>query len=189
MPKYYEFRVSLVNIEPEIWRKFLLPITASFATLHEAIQDSLGWDGAHLFEFRDKGGRKTIASCDSEGDPWADEPPPRVDKLKLASFFERAGTKCRYVYDFGDDWNHVVQMCKTVELPEKFKRRLLDGARACPPEDSGGVWGYEEYVKIAGMSEDDIAKLGDDAADRKEWIGDWDPEAFDLAATKKEFDK
>jgi hypothetical protein len=117
-----------------------------------------------------------------------EEDTPTVDELNLAAFFTRAGVKCRYVYDFGDNWNHDVQLRKTVELPDKFKRRLLDGARACPPEDCGGVWGYEEFASIATMSEADVAKMGGEAEERKEWIGDWNPEQFDLAGTKKRFD-
>jgi hypothetical protein len=188
MPKYFDFRVSIQGIEPGIWRRFLLAETASFEALHEAIQDGFGWSYDHLFEFRDKGGRQAIARADFD-DPDGEEGIPTVGKKKLSSFFTRRGQRCVYVYDFGDDWYHAVEFLGLTDVPDKFKRRLLDGARACPPEDCGGIWGYAECVKVAGMSEEDIEKAnGDDLAERKEWLGDWAPEAFDVQAARKEFD-
>lgn len=191
MPRYLELRVSLWDIKPEIWRRFLLPDNATFEDLHEAIQDSFGWEYDHLYEFRDKKGRDTIARAEFDEDFSENGDVPTTDELKLPSFFKRSSTKCVYVYDFGDNWKHVVELVKAVELPERFKRRLLDGARACPLEDCGGVYGYYECVRVAGMSEEDIEKADEpgDIGERKEWMGDWDPEAFDLKKVKKKFDK
>ena len=188
MPSYFEFRVFIQGIEPEVWRQFLLAQTASFEALHEAIQDSFGWDGEHLFEFRDKDGKQSIARADFD-DPEADEEVPTVGKKKLSSFFTKHGQKCLYVYDFGDNWEHAVEFLGVTELPDKFNRRLLDGARACPMEDCGGVMGYDECVEVAGLSkEEDEENEDEELADRKEWMADWKPEAFDLPAVKKGFD-
>jgi hypothetical protein len=189
MPRYFDFRVSLIDIEPKVWRRFLLPQTASFEALHEAIQDGFGWEYEHLFEFRDKDGEQTIARADFAAHDVDEEEVPAVGKKKLSSFFTRHGQKCMYVYDFGDNWEHEVEFLGVKELPDRFKRRLMDGARACPMEDCGGVWGYQECARLAGMSEEEIEKKGDsDLAERKEWLGDWKPEAFALKAAKKEFD-
>ena len=85
------------------------------------------------------------------------------------------------VYDFGDHWVHDV----TVETIEKhdtaFKRRLLDGARSFPREDCGGLPGYLDCVEVVAT--------GEDPNELREWIGDWDPEQFDLAKVKRRFDK
>jgi hypothetical protein len=190
MPRYFDLRVSIRDIEPTIWRRFLLAGDSMFEALHEAIQDSFGWDGGHLFEFRDLRGRDTLARADFD-DPDADDAVPTVGELKLGSFFTKGGTKCLYIYDFGDNWEHVVEFNGMVELPESVRRRLLDGARACPPEDCGGIGGYENCVEVVSMSEKDIRKSDDaeEMLDRKEWIGDWNPEAFDLRAAKDEFDE
>jgi hypothetical protein len=188
MPRYFDFKVSLSDIQPDIWRRFLLAENATFEDLHEAIQDAFGWESDHLFEFRDKKGKNAIACADID-DEFSDEDAPAAGELTLASFFTKKGTKCQYVYDFGDDWKHAVELVGVVELPDKCERRLLGGARACPPEDCGGVWGYEECVKVASMSEEEAEKEGDDCVERKEWVGDWNPEAFDLQVAKKEFDE
>jgi hypothetical protein len=190
MAEYFDLEVSLEGIKPRIWRRFLLAGDATFGDLHEAIQDSFGWESDHLYEFRDKKGRQTIARADFEG--AGDEGSPTVDEVDLAFFFKKKGTKCQYVYDFGDNWQHAVELKGVVELPDTFGRRLLDGARACPPEDCGGIWGYEQCCEIAAMSDDDIKKVKGKAAEleeRKEWLGDWHPEEFDLAEAKKEFDE
>jgi hypothetical protein len=192
MPKYYELEVSLLRIEPAIRRRFLLAEDSTFGDLHEAIQDAFGWEHDHLYEFRDKGGRQTIARADFEDSE--DEDTPTAEEVTLASFFKRKGAKCLYVYDFGDNWEHAIELRGIMEAPDQFERRLLEGARACPPEDCGGVWGYERCREIAAMSDDDFKAMKDrrgvaDLQEQKEWIGDWEPERFNLAAVKKKFDR
>ena len=69
----------------------------------------------------------------------------------------------------------------------------LDPCCRCRLEDCGGIWGYEQFCEIAAMSDDDMKKVKDDnqaaeLEERKEWLGDWHPEEFGLAATRKAFD-
>lgn len=107
--------------------------------------------------------------------------------MKLASHFTRKGATCLYVYDFGDGWEHLVELKAVVESPERFKRRLVGGARAFPPEDCGGIWGYERCLAALGLLKaDDFDQTV--LEETREWLGDWDPEGFDLQATKKDFD-
>lgn len=71
-------------------------------------------------------------------------------------------------------------------------RRLLDGARACPPEDCGGTMGYGECCEAAGMSKEEVKELDagmrEEIVWRQEWLDGWQPEAFDLVAVRKQFD-
>ena len=115
------------------------------------------------------------------------------DVLLVDRFLKRA-KQCVYVYDFGDYWEHLVELKQVVELPEKFVRRLVGGERAFPPEDCGSLPGYEECCEAFGMSDGDLAKLKrsdpemwDEMESRKEWMGDWDPERLDLKALKTVF--
>jgi hypothetical protein len=57
----------------------------------------------------------------------------------------------------------------------------VEGARACPPEDVGGVWGYQEFLEaITDPEHEDHDGL-------LEWAGgSFDPEAFDPAAATRE---
>jgi hypothetical protein len=85
--------------------------------------------------------------------------------------------KTPYEYDFGDSWEHEVTLQGIVERPEKFGRMLLGGERAFPPEDCGGIAGYEECVG------------GKDPEGLRKWMGGWKPEEFDLQSTARHFDQ
>jgi hypothetical protein len=90
-----------------------------------------------------------------------------------------------YEYDFGDGWIHEVKLRDEVSLRESFKRRLLDGERATPPEDSGGQGGYERLLSVVENGVDPWDEL--DVI--KEWLGNWNPETFDLEALRTQFDR
>lgn len=197
MAQYLEFEISLQGIEPKIWRRFLLKATASFQDLHEAIQDAGPWEDAHLFRFETAAKRpkrpEPIAQtdCDGEADIEPEWGPP-AKRVKLRDWFQKKGDRCVYVYDFGDSWQHLVTLVEIVESPDKFRRRLIAGARAFPPEDCGGTWGYEECVEVSKIPESalelDDPPYDSDKLERREWLGDWNPEAFDLEQAKREFD-
>ncbi len=196
MPKYLELDVSLVDVKPRVWRRFLIRSTRSFQDLHRAIQDACDWEDCHLFDFRESRSRNVIAMLKSSSvlADLVDDDVPDAKKVKLSTYFAEKGDKCIYLYDFGDGWEHLVKLKAIVETPEKFVRRLLDGGRAFPLEDCGGIWGYENCVAILKMTDAQIDKLDDDERDellwRREWMGDeWDPEQFDLQETKKQFDR
>ena len=70
----------------------------------------------------------------------------------------------------------------------RFRRRLLDGAGAFPPEDCEGIWGYLECLAVVGKIKPSQDMHKDEVVERKEWLGDWDPDGFDLAEVKEEFD-
>jgi len=193
MPSYFDFEVSLLGIKPRIWRRFLLMEKATFENLHEVIQAAFGWENGHLYEFREKGRRgQRLCRADYE-DPYGEDDAPFAKKLKARDVLAQQGDMCLYVYDFGDDWHHDVVLKGMVEMPEKFSCRLLDGARNGPPEDCGGIWGYDECCQAVAYTEGALAKLSkkerEDVKSRREWLGDCRPEDFDLAARRKRFDR
>lgn len=187
MPKYYEFEVSLNWIEPRIWRRFLLNSELTFLELHQAIQKSFGWQGHHLWEFQNNDSRRTPLAGLFDDSGWGPPTPDAVD-VTLESYFggKRGKRVCGYVYDFGDDWQHKVKRGRTHDLDETFERRLLAGERAAPGEDSGGYRGYERRVHFVKTGED---LYNNEGTDLKSWLGDWDPEFFDLETMKAEFDR
>ena len=102
----------------------------------------------------------------------------------LISKIANMGRKVRftYEYDFGDSWEHEIVLEKTLEPELKVKYpRCVEGARACPPEDVGGVSGYADFLEaIADPKHPDHREM-------KEWIGGkFDPEKFDLKAVNRE---
>lgn len=181
MPAYFEFEVVLRGVEPKIWRRFLIRANATFLRLHDAIQDACGWENYHLFQFQTVWKKPIAGIPDDEYGP----PDPDAGKVRIGKFFGPGKTStCGYRYDFGDGWEHDVTFLRAVDLPEKFHRKLLDGRRAFPPEDCGSYDGYERCVRIAlgGGDPREPGRL-------KEWLGDWEPEAFDLETVRREFDR
>jgi len=194
MARYLELEISLRWIEPRIWRRILIRRSASFEDLHRAIQDACGWEDYHLWEFRKPGRRGERIGGPVMDDDGLWDPPPDAGRVKLSTRFSRKGSRCDYLYDFGDGWVHEVKMRGTQDLPEQFTRRLLAGRRAFPPEDCGGIGGY--YHCLAALGKVDYAPDSPEVPDEecmeqlREWLGgEWDPEGFDLKATRAVFDR
>ena len=150
--KAYQVKVSLRGIRPPIWRRIQVPADYSFWDLHVAIQDAMGWWDYHLHAFRvadpSHGEEDLIGIPDEDrfvGDPeylpgWT----VPIDKA-----FAKPGDSASYEYDFGDGWEHeIVLEMITPREPKVRYPRCLAGERACPPEDCGGPWGYENMLKI-----------------------------------------
>lgn len=184
MPSYFDFEVSLREVEPRIWRRFLLRRTLSFQALHEAIQDACAWQNYHLFCFYSTNSKQEpIAEAAHDEERMA----PPAGQVRLSRYFTgHPPQACLYVYDYGDDWHHDVVLHNVVELPERFERRLLAGERAFPPEDCGGVPGYERMVEFRRTGIDTVE---DDPAGLATWLGEWQPEGFELEQVKKQFDR
>ena len=143
----YEFRVTLLGIEPPIWRTIQVSAAYSFWDLHVAIQDSMGWLDYHLHEFRIKKprGRKPIEIGIPDGE--SDHDPLPGWKVPISDYFNEPGVRATYVYDFGDQWLHEILLegvrirSKSVNYPV-----CIDGERACPPEDCGSIDGYKRLI-------------------------------------------
>jgi hypothetical protein len=140
-PTILQLRVTLLEIEPAIWRRLLVPQTTTLADLHHVIQAGFGWTDSHLHEFVIGGLRF--------GDPDLMEPAFEDDTRILPAEDVRLGDFGRgaepflYVYDFGDNWRHQVEI-EGRALPEAGRKypACIAGERSRPPEDVGGVNGY-----------------------------------------------
>lgn len=181
----YQFRISLREIEPEIWRRIQVPAKYNFWDLHVAVQDAMGWLDTHLHAFlvRPISGRKLLQIGIPDDEFGGDKILPGWE-FPLIDHFIEPGQSAKYDYDFGDGWEHEV-LLEAVLLEEKdaIYPRCIGGARACPPEDCGGVPGYYNLLEIMRDPShpeyrDHIAWLsGDDENDHP-----YDPEAFDPVA-------
>lgn len=187
MPRYFEIDVALQEIQPRIWRRLLIRTTSTFAQLHKAIQQSFGWQDYHLWEFR----LPTFNGAPIAGVPTDEDfgrPTPDARDVKLSSYFTGKNVTewCEYLYDFGDNWCHDVKLIRVVSDKESFKQLLLAGEQASPPEDCGGLPGYERMAHFIQMGEDIVE---DDPEGLRTWLGGWRPDAFDLEAVKAKFDR
>lgn len=171
----YQLKVTLQRSKPPIWRRILVPHHITLEELHYVIQIAMGWENCHLHQFDIGGDYYGEINPEFDMDEWEDEGP-----VKLGDVVTALKTKFIYEYDFGDSWEHLLVLEKVLDPePGRHYPVCVAGARNCPPEDCGGIWGYEEKLRILNDPQHD------DYEDIKEWMGDHDPEAFDLEETNE----
>jgi hypothetical protein len=166
----HQLKITIDGIKPPVWRRALVPSTITLARLHQVIQEVFGWWDYHLHEFEVDGDRFGI----DDGEGWGD--PPRDERRARLGSLVAKGGRFRYTYDFGDNWEHRIEVEDVV--PAETGRtypRCTAGRRSRPPEDVGGTWGYVEFLTA-------IADLNHPEHDSfLEWSGgDFDPEHCDL---------
>lgn len=182
----YELDLWLVDSEPLIWRSLVVPANFTLEMLHVVIQIAMGWQEMHLHRFESKSHRRFEPRTQAGGVDaiWAtmfDDGQRAEDEsgIELHSLFAELKERLAYLYDFGDGWLHGIKLIGTHADASAFEHlpMCLAGRRAAPPEDSGGIGGYEE--KLAILKDPDP---GDGwHQDVIEWMGgrDFDPDAFD----------
>ena len=180
-PNALQIRVTLDEIEPAIWRRLVVPWTWHLGQLHLGIQAAFNWWNYHLHEFRIGGLRYGDPELLEDG---AFEDDARVfdeSEVRLRDFDREPGATFTYLYDFGDDWHHTVEIEKLLAFDVPRKAPPASTAPARPPEDVGGVGGYERFLAIMADPDDP------EHADTKRWCGGhFDPEAFNLDRTNRE---
>lgn len=169
-PEVLQLRIWLRDIAPPIWRQVLVPACLTFDDFHDVIQAAMGWEWDHAYCFQRVGPRGRLGE-DIDG--------PEV----LGRILARPRQRVAYEYDFGDGWLHLVELEKRVPYAAaRHYPYCLDGARACPLEDCGGVFGYQRVLEA-------LRNPSDDNAGWREWIGRYDPEAFSAVAVNRRWAK
>lgn len=173
--RIWQLKITLTQTKPPIWRRIQVPGSISRYRPHQIIEAIMPWEGYHLYEFR--AGQTCYGDPDSDDDFYARNI-RNFRRTKLSQISPEPKAKLACVYDFGDNWGHAIVVEKIL-APEPSERYpvCLKGVRAAPPEDVGGVWGYEEFLEaIRDPTHEEHQHLLD-------WLGgSWDPERFDLAA-------
>jgi DNA-binding Lrp family transcriptional regulator len=179
----YRFKIILQDSDPVIWRR-IETNDVTLEKLHELIQTAMGWTNSHLHQFEIAGARYTnprlmIGDFDNFG---------AIDYsgIRIGDLVSRRGSKLRmgYEYDFGDSWQHEVVLEKVTQSePGAQYPRCIDGERACPPEDVGGVYGFADYVEaLTNRNQSEYGEL-------LEWNGPFDPAQFDAARATRRMKK
>jgi len=175
----YELEIALSGITPRIWRRFAVPGRITLAGLHDVIQCVMGWTDSHLHEFIV--GERHYTAYFPNMDWELAEAMINEETVKLREIVNRVETRFRYIYDFGDGWQHEVEV-KRIGPPDSTVRypTCLAGGRACPPENCGGVGGYEHLLEVlSDPSHEEHEELS-------EWVGgQYDPEPFDLRTVNR----
>jgi hypothetical protein len=140
--RLYLLKIRLLDIEPEIWRRFVVPDSITLDRLHDVIQIVMGWKDYHLHEFTI--GKKRYTEWPEYKDDGAED-----GKYHLGNLIKQKGRTFHYLYDFGDSWEHEIILEDSRYFNPELQSDIecLEGARACPPEDIGSISGYYEFCE------------------------------------------
>lgn len=179
-PKYlYQLKISLKNIKPLIWRRFIVDPEIKLPDLHKVIQTIMGWHNSHLHHFY-------IGNMFySLPDEYSDEYSIDYRKIRLNRLIVRVRQKLYYEYDFGDGWEHTIELEKIIPGDSYSTTPVcIEGKRKCPPEDCGGPYGYTDLCKIIKNPQHE------EYEELMEWLGgEFDPEEFDIDYINKKLQK
>jgi Plasmid pRiA4b ORF-3-like protein len=180
----YQFKITLLESHPPIWRRIQVN-DSTLDKLHEHIQTAMGWSNSHLHHF--KVGEQRYGDPELLQENFEELAYEDSTTRQLSDILPKTGKRFRfaYEYDFGDSWYHEVLFEGRVAADSKAKYPLcLKGARACPPEDCGGVWGYAEFVEAIQNPNNEQHE------EMLEWVGGaFDPEDFNPAAATRSMKK
>lgn len=174
--RIYELKVTLRDTRPPVWRRIRVRSDVTLFKLHSILQYVMGWMDGHMHQF--VVGAKTYGRVDREFPECENE-----KKVLLSQVLRKPKDSIAYEYDFGDGWEHAVVLEQVLEAEPGGKYPcVVEGKRACPPEDCGGTGGYEHLLKILADPRHP------EHAGMVEWVGgSFDPEAFDAGGINRGF--
>jgi hypothetical protein len=174
----YRLLVKIDGSEPTVWRLISVPGHMTLADLDRIIQSAMGWTNSHMHLFVIDGNFYGVPD-----DEWIDDKPMLPDEEFTLD--EVLGTSVKgflHEYDFGDGWHHEVTV-QAVELIDDERNSwpmCLAGANACPPEDVGGLGGYEDFLHAIGDPSHEQHKA------MWRWCGGpFDPKGFDINSANR----
>src|SRR3954447_11113761 len=175
----FRVRLDLHGAKPPVWRRLELPGDLTLPRVHDVIQAAMGWTDSHLLRFRTGQDHRSpyfVTHFDlEEGEDGTLEDDVRLDQLVAEK-----GDELWYEYDFGDGWDHKLVVEAVLDEPPPVAR-CTGGRMACPPEDCGGLGGYEELAAWvrSGYDEAQLPQGFEDAEHAHDWLPmDWHPDAF-----------
>lgn len=183
----FQFKIELNGVsDPKVWRRLTLPSNYTFVDFHTAIQIAFGWEDAHLYMFSPKGfgSNPQITELTEDDMDNMYEKKLDADEIILSDIFKTEKQKYTYIYDFGDSWKHIITLEKILAISTSYPD-CLDGKGKCPPEDCGGVGGYDNLKEILAD------KNHPEYEESAEWVGLeedelWDAGEFEIEEIRKD---
>jgi Plasmid pRiA4b ORF-3-like protein len=178
MPQVYSLRITLLETEPSIWRTINVSSEMLLVDIHRIVQTTMGWSNSHMHQFSDLRSQYAPKEFGLTGSKDS-------RKTKLDLILKSEGDAVLYEYDFGDGWTHEIVLESVSNYNAKMELPCCTGgARHCPPEDCGGVWGYADLLAVISD------KTHEDYEEMREWIGNkFDAEHFDKKKINRELKK
>jgi len=130
---------------PVVWRRLRVPADIRLDRFHQVLGAAMGWQDCHLHVFERGEERYGYPDADIEIDDHRGK--------TLGDLLAVPGDRLDYEYDFGDDWRHLIVL-EARGADGDATARCLDGVGRCPPEDVGGLSGYEELRRVLANPRD-----------------------------------
>ena len=157
--------VTLNLEEHNVWRQLIVPFNITFRELHEIIQKAFNWHDYHLHEFYIFGSEVSeqfpfsypgfekefkpvinlVSSKETLNYPEKGIPMKLEKIIKISEYLP---APIIYNYDYGDYWQHFIEVEEVIDDYDKNFPVCIDGEGKTPPEDVGGEEGYERFLKI-----------------------------------------
>jgi DNA invertase Pin-like site-specific DNA recombinase len=170
----YQLKIMLRGIRPPIWRRVQVNGDITLENLHWVIQSSMGWTNSHLHSFNFQGIELGVSMPNLNFSKMNSQD---EQSLKLSHFVSGEGGTFYYLYDFGDSWEHQVLVEKLIPVELELSCPVcVQAKRACPPEDCGGVGGYQNFLEAINNVEHPQHQ------EMLDWVGGFfDPEEIHLS--------
>lgn len=163
--KAYQLKVSMKGLKPPVWRRVIVPAGYSFSQLSVILIGAMGWSGYHLtgHAFSTLGIEFTEMDGEDFDPLWGTET-LEASEYVIDDYLEQVRSYT-FTYDYGDDWEHLVQIEKVLEDYEKNYPQVVKYKGNLPLEDCGGLWGYQKLKEHLADPEDP------EHEDAMEWSG------------------
>jgi len=172
----YRLKIALDDTKPTVYRTIDIQKSMTFYDLHRVIQILFGWSNSHLHEFRGKG--FVVSDLTFYDEIYIPDEIKMLDEfeIKISDILKSTKDKIKYLYDFGDSWEITITLERVLDAKNDMNYPVcIRGKRNSPPEDIGGVWGFENFKEI--MADPNHTEH----EDYKEWYGgEYDPDFIDL---------
>lgn len=135
-------------------RTIKVPCDINFYQLHNILQAAFSWYDSHLHRFEIDGETREIISVHPDDDYAAIMKEKNINSLEVTvgEIFSRC-RKLKYVYDFGDEWEHIVRLKKFVKDCREPYPCCTEAIGDTPVEDCGGKYGYARLKNILNNPE------------------------------------
>lgn len=190
--KAYEIKVTIKNSKPPIWRKIIIPADINFMQLHNIIQAAFEWLNYHLYEFSFKEFSEIITNNEDAVEESNFEQSENVEDfaksmgidfsvfpqyetalwakdVSIENYFEKV-KKLTYVYDFGDWWEHTIEIVNVIDIYYGACPIVTKFRQASPPDDCGGIDGYYEFLERYNSGDENLKEW----AEEQNYSGEYD---------------
>lgn len=173
----YKIRVNLNGLPHKVERELTVPCGINFEVFQLSLNSALGWKNCHLHQFifskpkfiitndeeaveeylfySSDEGKKHLATTLLEHRQYLPDMTAKLlfSKDTTIDIYINNEKKFTYEYDFGDGWNASIELVGFNMDYDKSYAEVTNFVGNCPPEDVGGVPGYEEFLETINGEE------------------------------------